>query len=195
MTLTSGARRSLLGSASGFIVTSRQEKGRRLRPSCSRGRSPAPEPVSPFPSHRTGGSRTSKGAEVAARLITERDGSSLSGPEFEILRGKDAVSSEPEKGTIARGAGLSPWDGLVIDGDYIKAEAQAGRMGSILYAVAIRLPETQANGKTKWVRSFRSPTKMDLDALGAAEDQLEAVLRGVARYRGSALRGPIRRIL
>src|SRR5262249_24338871 len=70
----------------------------------------------------------SKGAEVAARLVTEREGVSLDEPEFEILRGREAVASQPDKGTVSRGAGLSPWDGLVIDGDYIKAEAQSGRM-------------------------------------------------------------------
>lgn len=113
-----------------------------------------------------------KGSEVAARLITERNGEALADTEFELLHGQDAVEADPERGTVSRGAGLSPWDGLVIDGDYIKAEAQAGRLGSILYAVAIRLPEVQANGKTKWVRAFRAPTRIDLDALAAAEKEL-----------------------
>ncbi|MGB6058972.1 MAG: DUF1156 domain-containing protein, partial [Microthrixaceae bacterium] len=119
-----------------------------------------------------------KGKEVAARLVTERAGSQLIEPEFDILRGQEAVDSHPEKGTVSRGAGLSPWDGLVIDGDYIKAEAQAGRMGSILYAVAIRLPEAQANGKTKWVRSFRAPTQNDLESISVAEIELGARLPG-----------------
>ncbi|MDA8358731.1 MAG: hypothetical protein M0Z95_21115 [Actinomycetota bacterium] len=73
---------------------------------------------------------------------------------------------------MARGVGLSPWDGLAIDGDYIKAEAQAGRMGSLLYAVAVRLPVTGANGRTKWVRSYRTPTATDREALRAAEAEL-----------------------
>jgi adenine-specific DNA methylase len=119
-----------------------------------------------------------KGAEVATRVVTVQAGTSLDEPGFEILRGPDAFDAEPDKGTISRGAGLSPWDGLVIDGDYIKAEAQAGRMGTILYAVAIRLPEQQANGKTKWVRSFRSPTKADHDAIAAAESRLSELLPG-----------------
>lgn len=119
-----------------------------------------------------------KGLEVAARLITEDDNGPLEEPAFEILHGDDAVFSEPDRGTVSRGAGLSPWDGLVIDGDYIKSEAQAGRMGSVLYAVAIRLPERQANGRTKWVRSFRAPTQTDLDAIGEAEDLVQELLPG-----------------
>lgn len=119
-----------------------------------------------------------KGKEVAVRLRIERDGTALDQPEFEILRGVEAVDSDPDRGTVSRGDGLSPWDGLVVDGDYIKAEAQAGRMGSMLYAVAIRLPEIQRNGKTKWVRAFRAPTQTDLDAIADAESELAERLPG-----------------
>ncbi len=119
-----------------------------------------------------------KGSEVAVRLRTESNGIPLNEPEFEVLRGSDAVDSDPAKGTVSRGSGLSPWDGLVIDGDYIKSEAQAGRMGSILYAVATRLPATQRNGKVKWVRAFRAPNQTDLDAVAAAEAVLTERLPG-----------------
>lgn len=100
----------------------------------------------------------------AVRLVTHRDGVELDGPEFEIVLRPEF---DPSKGTVARGKGVSPWDNLVIDGEYIKAEAQAGRMGSILYAVAIR---------TGAGRGFRTPTQTDLDALAAAEAELERVL-------------------
>lgn len=118
----------------------------------------------------------SQDAEIAVRLVTERSGVPLAEPEFEIVSGEDAVRSDPDRGTLSRGEALSPWDGLVVDGDYIKSEAQAGRMGSILYAVAIRQPETLANGRTRWVRSFRAPTEADLAALANAESELASQL-------------------
>lgn len=104
---------------------------------------------------------------VAVRLVTERDGRQLDEPEFEVVEGK-AIEFDPDQGTVARGTGVSPWDGLAIDGEYIKAEAQAGRMGSILYAVA-----TRVNGK----RSFRAPADTDVRALVAAEERLAEVLQ------------------
>jgi putative DNA methylase len=99
---------------------------------------------------------------VAARLVTERDGHPLDTPEFDLVAG-DAIDFDPKAGTMARGDAISPWDGLVIDGDYIKAEAQAGRMGSILYAVAFR------SGRE---RGFRAPSQTDLDAIAAAESEI-----------------------
>ncbi|MEU4680970.1 DUF1156 domain-containing protein [Micromonospora sp. NPDC023737] len=107
--------------------------------------------------------RSAKGKEVAVRLITERDGSVLERAEFEIVQGKD-IDFDPTAGTVKRGDGLSPWDDQVIDEAYIKSEAQAGRMTSTLYAVAIRLNDG--------TRSFRSPTAADLQAVEAAEAAL-----------------------
>jgi putative DNA methylase len=103
------------------------------------------------------------GKEAAVRLVTERDGLALDQVEFEIVTGKAARAANPDRGTVAGGDAISPWDNIVIDGNYIKAEAQAGRMGSQLYAVATRI-----NGK----RGFRAPTQTDLDALEAAEAEL-----------------------
>lgn len=108
-----------------------------------------------------------KGAEVAVRVVVERGGRALDAPEFEILEAEDAVASNPNEGTVSGGSGVSVWDGLPIDGDHIKAEAQAGRMGSILYAVAVRRPNP--GGRSKWARSFRAPTQTDLAALEAAQ--------------------------
>ncbi len=103
---------------------------------------------------------------VAVRLVTERHGTELNQPEFDVVTKRD-LDFDPSNGTIARGTGISPWDDLAIDGDYIKAEAKAGRMGSVLYAVAIRKDKT---------RGFRAPTKTDLDAISAAEAELERLL-------------------
>ncbi len=106
------------------------------------------------------------GDGVAARLITRRGTRELTAPLFEIATGK-AIDFDPAKGTVVGGDAVSPWDGRVVEGEYIKAEAQAGRMGSTLYAVAVRRA-----GK----RVFRSPTQLDLDALAAAEAELQRLL-------------------
>jgi putative DNA methylase len=99
---------------------------------------------------------------MAVRLVTLRDGEGLMCPEFELVTGK-AIDFDPSNGTISGGDATSPWDGLIISGDYIKEEAQAGRMGSVLYAVAIR-----KGGK----RAFRAPVQEDLDAITHAEEEL-----------------------
>ena len=108
-----------------------------------------------------------KGKEAAVRLITEREGQALDEIEFEIITGPASREAYPDKGTAANGDAVSPWDNLAIDGDHIKSEAQARRMGSQLYAVAIR---------TARKRSFRAPTLVDLQALAAAEAELRRLL-------------------
>lgn len=107
----------------------------------------------------------SKDEPVAAvRLIAEPDE-----PEcrFEIVRGKAARAARPERGTVARGTAVSPWTNETITGDYIKAEAQAGRMGAQLYAVAVQTPR----GK-----DFRLPNEADLAAVRKAEEALRKKL-------------------
>ena len=104
---------------------------------------------------------------VAVRLVTERSGDILDEPELEIVEGAAARFDTKKTGTWSRGKAVSPWDHLIIDGDYIKAEAQAGRMGEVLYAVAIRT----ANG-----RGFRPPSEVDLRVLSAAEAELQRLL-------------------
>jgi len=102
---------------------------------------------------------------VCVRLIAKADESAC---RFEIVRGKDAVEkAKPDEGTVARGVGKSPWTGEAVDGDYIKAEAQAGRMGEQLYAVGF---------KTKKGFAFRPPTQADLDAYEAAKVELTRCL-------------------
>ncbi|HJQ96445.1 MAG TPA: DUF1156 domain-containing protein, partial [Acidimicrobiia bacterium] len=100
---------------------------------------------------------------TAVKLITDRKGVELVSPEFEIVKGKAINGRLADSGTISRGDAVSPWDGLVIDGEYIKAEAKAGQMGSLLYAVAVRTPRG---------RSFRTPTSTDLASIEAAEKEL-----------------------
>ena len=108
---------------------------------------------------------------VAVRLVTRRDGVELDEPVFEILDGRDALEEYDPKAaaTWSRGKAVSPWDGQVIDGDYIRGEAQAGRMGELLYAVAVRVGR---------VRSFRVPTATDLKGIADAQAELERLMPG-----------------
>lgn len=100
-----------------------------------------------------------KRVPVAARLLTDP---AWDEPRFEIVSG-DAIDFDPDEGTVSRGVGRSPWTGDPIDGDYIKAEAQAGRMGQMLYAIANKSP-----GKP----DFRVPTQKDRDGAHDAEIEL-----------------------
>jgi adenine-specific DNA methylase len=107
----------------------------------------------------------SKGkSSSAVRIVTVQNGRTLDTPLFQIVSGEN-IDFDPAMGTIGGGDATSPWDGLVISGEYIKTEAQAGRLGSVLYAVRVT-----KNKK----REFRSPTDQDLDAIVHAEKLLEA---------------------
>ena len=71
-------------------------------------------------------------------------------------------------GTVADGDGLCPFGdcGRVVDGDSIKAQAQAGGMGEQLFAVVFkRRVETRTKsgkpGRDKWERGYRSPCPED----------------------------------
>ena len=68
--------------------------------------------------------------------------------------------------TYSRGKGISLFTGEPIPVDWIKAKARAGEMGSTLYAVALKTPQGF---------KFRSPTRTDLEAITAAEEQLKQV--------------------
>ncbi len=103
---------------------------------------------------------------AAVRMVTEAGGVKLMTPQFEVLHGPD-IDFDADKGIIANGSATSPYDDVVIDGDYIKCEAQAGRMTYLLYAVVTRTPQG---------RSFRAPTEEDLAALEAARDEVTACL-------------------
>ena len=84
---------------------------------------------------------------------------------FEIV----ASAKEQFPGTVARGAGHCPYGdcGRVIDGDEIKAQAQAGRMGEQLFAVVYKRREpgkilkSGKRGRDKWVRGYRAPRPED----------------------------------
>ena len=84
---------------------------------------------------------------------------------FEIV----GSAEEQFPGTVARGDGHCPYGdcGRVIDGDEIKAQAQAGRMGEQLFAVVYKRREpgkilkSGKHGRDKWVRGYRAPRPED----------------------------------
>lgn len=79
---------------------------------------------------------------------------------FQLLSGRSACAKEkPDSGTLKRGTAKSPWTGETIEPDYIKAQAQAGRMGQQLYAVGVKTPNSAP---------FRTPTPVDETAFQLA---------------------------
>lgn len=111
---------------------------------------------------------------VGVRLLPRVDGEHRR-CEFEIV---DKLSDQ-SPGTVKGGDGLCPYPdcGRVIDGDDIKAQAQAGRMGEQLYAVVYT--ERKVVGRTaagkpriKKHRGFRAPRPED--------DVSEAVQKALA---------------
>jgi len=79
-----------------------------------------------------------------------------------IGTGPGHVREAPPR-TYTRGKGVSLFTGEPIPAEWIKTKAQAGQMGSALYAVELRTPKGPI---------FRPPVAADLDALISAEDQL-----------------------
>ena len=108
---------------------------------------------------------------VAVRLRTDP---AWDQPRFEIVRG-DAIDFDPDEGTVSRGVGRSPWTGETVDGDYIKREAQAGRMGQMLYCV-----ETEAASGREYV----APTGFDAQT---AERAKTALAENLPRWQAAGL--------
>lgn len=104
--------------------------------------------------------RKTAGKEAAVRMVTSIDGTELREPHFEVTLGRAVDKLDASTGTMARGKAVSPYDNLVIEGNYIKEAAQSGQMTQVLYAVAVRKPSGE--------RTFRAPNERDREALDAA---------------------------
>lgn len=86
----------------------------------------------------------------------------------EVGRGAGQLAKPPAP-TYSDGKGVSLFTGRQIPADYIKAKAQAGEMGSALYAVAVKTPQGLR---------FQPPEPEDLKAIEAAEKELARLRPG-----------------
>lgn len=68
---------------------------------------------------------------------------------------------EHSEGTVKGGDGLCPFCARVIDGDEIKAQAQAGKMGEQLYCVVYKRRIPGKGKREKWERGYRAPRDSD----------------------------------
>jgi len=107
-------------------------------------------------------SRPKGGAQIVAEpVITDRENGKWTIRVRKV--GKEAGDlPKPPMPTYGGGKGLSLFTNTVIPADYIKAMAQSGKMGSVLYAVAVKAVKLD----------FRPPEETDLLALEAAEHEL-----------------------
>jgi putative DNA methylase len=105
-------------------------------------------------------------AVVAVPIVDDKVGTWAT--EIRKLGNGPGCMAAPPPSTYRKGKGISLFTREAIPADWIKAKAQAGQLGSVLYAVALKTPQGL---------EFRPPVKADLDALAAAEAQL-AQLRG-----------------
>lgn len=76
---------------------------------------------------------------------------------------------DPEKGTVKRGVATCPRCGNIIEGDFIKEEAKAGRFGHQLAAIGYMMQGR--NG-----RFFREPQQLDMDGIILTEKMLNQKL-------------------
>lgn len=83
---------------------------------------------------------------------------------FRIVSANEGL--DPEVGTVKRGVGTCPRCGNIIEGDFIKDEAKAGRQGHQLAVVGYKLAGRSG-------RFFREALQMDLEGISLAEKRLE----------------------
>jgi adenine-specific DNA methylase len=101
--------------------------------------------------------RKEKPTDIAVKLVATEDSDTCT---FEIVSNPEAHGLDPDKGTDIGKSARCPRCKTTVDSEFVKREAQNGRMGHQLYAVAVKIAG-------KW--SFRTPTKEELEAVRKAE--------------------------
>jgi len=89
--------------------------------------------------------------------------------DFTIVQG-NAIDFDPSRGTVSRGNAVCLVCGTSVKDDYVKAEAQAGRMGHRLVAVVT----TRGRGQG---RNYRLVQEEDLAAFCKAEETLKNLVQ------------------
>lgn len=105
--------------------------------------------------------RGAAGRDVAVRLDVDTDAGTLTPV---IVEGAEA-RQYGDRSTYKRGVGESVWTGETFSGEYIRGQAEQGRLAVMLLAVSVTRPGVRG-------RAFRSPSAADLQAIGAAEGEL-----------------------
>jgi len=108
--------------------------------------------------------REGKETDMAVRLLVSEDSNTCS---FEIVSNPKAHGLDPDEGTDVGKSARCPKCRTTVDSEFVKREAQEGRMGHQMYAVCIKVAG-------KW--SFRTPTKEELEAVKKAEIKLSNLL-------------------
>jgi len=101
--------------------------------------------------------REGKATDIAVKLVVSEDNDTCA---FEIVSNPKAHGLDPDKGTDIGKSVRCPRCKTTLDSEFVKKEAQEGRMGHQLYAVSVKVAG-------KW--SFRTPTKEELEAVRKAE--------------------------
>jgi len=99
--------------------------------------------------------------KVAVKLIVSKESNECT---FELIENVKKHQYDPDQGTVARGIGKCPRCSGVLQGDYIKEQAQTGQMDQQLYSISYK----KLVGKRP-KRMFRAPAENDLVAAKEAE--------------------------
>lgn len=123
---------------------------------------PCPETQHPTPLVPDWHLQKGDGAQTVAEPVVDNAKGTWKVRVRELGRGAGQVAKPPAP-TYGGGKGVSLFTGRQISADYINAKAQAGEMGSALYAVAVKTPQGLR---------FQPAEPADLKAIEAAEKEL-----------------------
>jgi putative DNA methylase len=107
---------------------------------------------------------------VKLKIPKESEGDICS---FEVIKNPEKEGYDPSQGTDVGKDGFCPRCPRTISGDFLKKEAQEGRMGHQLFCVCTKVPKNSRS--QEW--SFRSPTEEEINVSTKIEKILESKLK------------------